>query len=218
MARHAGAFGSRRDRLRSRDRRRRRSRADGDSSRRRPHAHQARNARQRRKPACARGTGNEDRFRLDPCEASDELQSRGCDARRARRRVEGRARVPAAPRELEWAAIWEPRRERDGLRLPRADRPRRILAKLERRHDRRLGHCFERELRWVGSACIAERRAIEIADQGHAVTDYMRFGDRVRIEMLDAAAAASSARSTSVSSRLERSPATDDNAPAMGAP
>jgi len=38
----------------------------------------------------------------------------------------------------------------------------------------------------VGSACIAERRAIEIADQGHAVTDYMRFDDRVRIEMLDA--------------------------------
>ena len=38
----------------------------------------------------------------------------------------------------------------------------------------------------VGSACIAERRAIEIAEQGHAVTDYMRFGDRIRIEMLDA--------------------------------
>jgi fumarylacetoacetate (FAA) hydrolase len=40
--------------------------------------------------------------------------------------------------------------------------------------------------RTVGSACIAERRAIEIADRGHAVTEYMRFGDRVRIEMLDA--------------------------------
>lgn len=37
----------------------------------------------------------------------------------------------------------------------------------------------------VGSACIAERRAIEIADQGKALTDYMRFGDRVRIEMFD---------------------------------
>jgi fumarylacetoacetate (FAA) hydrolase len=35
----------------------------------------------------------------------------------------------------------------------------------------------------VGSGCIAERRAIEIADQGKAVTEYMRFGDRVRIEM-----------------------------------
>ena len=38
----------------------------------------------------------------------------------------------------------------------------------------------------VGSACIAERRAIELADQGKVVTEYMRFGDRVRIEMLDA--------------------------------
>ena len=42
------------------------------------------------------------------------------------------------------------------------------------------------EYRTVGSACIAERRAIEIEDSGHPVTDYMRFGDRVRIEMLDA--------------------------------
>jgi fumarylacetoacetate (FAA) hydrolase len=41
--------------------------------------------------------------------------------------------------------------------------------------------------RSVGSACIAERRAIEVEDLGHAVTEYMRFGDRVRIEMLDAA-------------------------------
>jgi fumarylacetoacetate (FAA) hydrolase len=42
------------------------------------------------------------------------------------------------------------------------------------------------DYRSVGSACIAERRAIEIADQGKPVTDYMRFGDRIRIEMLDA--------------------------------
>ena len=39
----------------------------------------------------------------------------------------------------------------------------------------------------VGSACIAERRAIELADGGEVVTQYMRYGDRVRIEMLDAA-------------------------------
>ena len=38
----------------------------------------------------------------------------------------------------------------------------------------------------VGSGCIAERRAIEMADHGAAVTEYMRFGDRVRIEVLDA--------------------------------
>ncbi len=32
---------------------------------------------------------------------------------------------------------------------------------------------------------IAERRAIELIEQGRPVTEYMRFGDRVRIEMLD---------------------------------
>jgi fumarylacetoacetate (FAA) hydrolase len=42
------------------------------------------------------------------------------------------------------------------------------------------------DYRTVGSACIAERRAIEIADQGKAITEYMRFGDRIRIEMFDA--------------------------------
>jgi fumarylacetoacetate (FAA) hydrolase len=42
------------------------------------------------------------------------------------------------------------------------------------------------DYRNVGSACIAERRAIEMADHGKAITQYMRFGDRVRIEMRDA--------------------------------
>jgi naringenin degradation protein FdeI len=37
----------------------------------------------------------------------------------------------------------------------------------------------------VGSACITELRAIEMAERGAAVTGYMRFGDRVRIEVLD---------------------------------
>jgi len=39
--------------------------------------------------------------------------------------------------------------------------------------------------RTVGSACIAERRGIETVDHGTATTAYMKFGDRVRIEMLD---------------------------------
>jgi naringenin degradation protein FdeI len=45
------------------------------------------------------------------------------------------------------------------------------------------------EFRRVGSACIAERRGIEMVDHGKAATPYMRFGDRVRIEMFDAAGA-----------------------------
>lgn len=37
----------------------------------------------------------------------------------------------------------------------------------------------------VGSACIAERRAIELIEQGEPKTGFMKFGDRVRIEMRD---------------------------------
>jgi fumarylacetoacetate (FAA) hydrolase len=40
--------------------------------------------------------------------------------------------------------------------------------------------------RGAGSACIAERRAIETLDQGSAKTPFLRFGERVRIEMFDA--------------------------------
>lgn len=36
--------------------------------------------------------------------------------------------------------------------------------------------------REVGSSCIAERRGIEMLDEGAPVTGFMRFGDRVRME------------------------------------
>jgi fumarylacetoacetate (FAA) hydrolase len=36
-----------------------------------------------------------------------------------------------------------------------------------------------------GSCCIAERRAIEMLEEGRPSTPFMRFGDRLRIEMLD---------------------------------
>jgi len=36
--------------------------------------------------------------------------------------------------------------------------------------------------RSAGSACIAERRVIEMLDQGQARTGFMRFGDRVKME------------------------------------
>lgn len=38
--------------------------------------------------------------------------------------------------------------------------------------------------REAGSACIAERRAIEMIEHGVAKTGYMRFGDRVHMEVL----------------------------------
>ena len=43
------------------------------------------------------------------------------------------------------------------------------------------------DYRTVGSACIAERRGIELVDQGKPRTEYMKFGDRVRMEVIDGA-------------------------------
>ena len=37
-----------------------------------------------------------------------------------------------------------------------------------------------------GSSCIAERRMLETIEFGEPRTPFMKFGDRVRIEMLDA--------------------------------
>ena len=48
-------------------------------------------------------------------------------------------------------------------------------------------HFVWENYRIVGSSCIAERRGIEIVDTGAARTDYMRFGDRIKIEVLDRA-------------------------------
>ena len=49
------------------------------------------------------------------------------------------------------------------------------------------GTVANRNHREVGSSCLAERRTIELLEQGAAQTPFLRFGDRVRIEMLDAA-------------------------------
>jgi fumarylacetoacetate (FAA) hydrolase len=37
----------------------------------------------------------------------------------------------------------------------------------------------------LGYSCIAEQRSLETIETGEAVTAYMRFGDTIRIEMLD---------------------------------
>ena len=39
--------------------------------------------------------------------------------------------------------------------------------------------------RSVGSSCLAEVRTIETIERGKATTGFLKFGDRVRIEMLD---------------------------------
>ena len=39
----------------------------------------------------------------------------------------------------------------------------------------------------LGYSCIAEQRCLETIEHGEAVTGFMRFGDTIRIEMLDEA-------------------------------
>ncbi len=39
--------------------------------------------------------------------------------------------------------------------------------------------------RSLGSSCIVEKRMLEILEYGAAVTEYMQFGDKIRIEMLN---------------------------------
>lgn len=39
----------------------------------------------------------------------------------------------------------------------------------------------------LGASCLAERRVLEIIENGEASTPFMHFGDTIRIEMLDAA-------------------------------
>ena len=39
----------------------------------------------------------------------------------------------------------------------------------------------------AGCSCIAERRVRETIDSGKPVTPFMKFGDRIRIEMFDRA-------------------------------
>ena len=41
--------------------------------------------------------------------------------------------------------------------------------------------------RSAGSSCLAEKRMLEIIESGEAKTPFLKFGDRVRIEMYDAA-------------------------------
>jgi fumarylacetoacetate (FAA) hydrolase len=48
------------------------------------------------------------------------------------------------------------------------------------------GTVSNRNPKEVGSCCIAERRMIETIEKGGPETPFLRFGDRVRIEMFDA--------------------------------
>jgi len=48
------------------------------------------------------------------------------------------------------------------------------------------GSVSNRDYRSVGSACLAERRAIEVIDHGTSITEFIRYGESLRFEVLDA--------------------------------
>lgn len=48
------------------------------------------------------------------------------------------------------------------------------------------GTVSNEDFREVGSSCIAERRGIEVVDEGAPRTDFMKFGDTVRMEAVTA--------------------------------
>ena len=48
------------------------------------------------------------------------------------------------------------------------------------------GTVSNEDCRTVGSACIAEKRAIEMIDHGAPTTEFMAFGDEVRMECVAA--------------------------------
>jgi len=48
------------------------------------------------------------------------------------------------------------------------------------------GSVSNRDYRHVGSACLAERRAIEVIDHGHSTTEFIHYGETLRFEVLDA--------------------------------
>ncbi len=79
------------------------------------------------------------------------------------------------------------RRDRHDVRFSRADRARDAAPGGSARDPfsgRARCRIYDRSR---GSSCLAERRMLEQIDTGHAVTPFLRFGDRVRIEMFDAA-------------------------------
>lgn len=48
------------------------------------------------------------------------------------------------------------------------------------------GTVSSREAPKVGSACLAEQRALELMDQGQPATPWLKYGERMRFEVLDA--------------------------------
>ncbi len=159
--------------------------------------HPPADAGQRRQPAQPDSRGAREGLRLPPVEAGERILAGRRHARRARRCLARRQAPPAARLAPQRPAVRPPERgRRHDLRLPDADRARRADARAGGGQHRRLGHRVEQGGRRSRPARRGGRRSairaspssarVETILAGKPSTPFLRFGDRVRIEMLDA--------------------------------
>ena len=129
-------------------------------------------------------------LRLLPVQAGPRLLAGGRHARRAGADwKDGKLHRPLLVRAERQAVGRGRRRRRHDLRLRDPDRPRRQDPRPGGGHDHRLRHGRPTADPEVGGSCIAEARTRETLEHGEPRTPFMRFGDTVRIEMVDRAGA-----------------------------
>ena len=123
--------------------------------------------------------------------------TRGGHPGRAGRRLDRRQGGPAAVINPERRSVRQAGSRRGyDLQLPHPGRPCREIQTARRRCDHRIGHGLHKENGnpgrpvkdgGLGYSCIAEIRMIETINDGKPTTGFMKFGDRVAIEMKDKA-------------------------------
>ena len=168
-------------------------------------SHLSAHAGQRRLAAQSDPAGAGQGLRVLPWQAVDGVLSRGGDAGRAGAGVARRQGASAAHRlRQRQAAGQAQRRRRHDLLVSATDRPCRPHAAVRGGQHHRLRTVSNKEGEGPGKpvdqggagyTCLAEVRTVETILEGKARTPFLRFGDRVRLEMLDELGPPSSAPS-----------------------
>ena len=131
-------------------------------------------------------------LRLFPEQARDGVQPGRRHARRTRRCLAGRSLAPHVAKHLERSqGRHVRRRRRNDFPFRPTRRAHREDAQRARRQHRRQRHGEQQGLRaeaagWSGpraTSCIAEKRCIETIQDGQPSTEFMKYGDTIRIEM-----------------------------------
>ncbi len=131
--------------------------------------------------------GTRQRIRILPEQAQFRFFPGGADAGRTRFRLGRKQAEPAAAGAGQRRGIWVTQRRR---RHERSNFPR-LIAHAAGTRPLSAGTIVgsgtvSNAEPSAGTACIAEKRALEVIAGGEPVTPFLKFGDRVRIEMFDA--------------------------------